>query len=142
VSVCDRGWTTTVSVYKSSPQSIAAIRRIRMTVGLHPSPTAPEADIKTFPFPPPNYRKNRRLYRGVCFRKFPKLLGTKAQNVRTEVLGFLTSGKGVNTRIDNLKVHTVDYDTRTTSIGTTARSGWLEWRSHECRRSRVSLVMT
>jgi len=24
-----------------------------MTVGSHPSPTAPEANIKTFPFPPP-----------------------------------------------------------------------------------------
>jgi hypothetical protein len=47
------GWTTTVSVYKSSPQNIAAVRRIEMTVGSHPSPTAPEADIKIFPSPHP-----------------------------------------------------------------------------------------
>jgi hypothetical protein len=83
----------------------------------------PEADIKTFPSP-------RQLYRGTCFRKFPKLSGTKVQNVRTGV--FLTSGKGVNTWTDNLRVHTVGSDTRTTSVGTTARSGWLEWRSHGC----------
>jgi len=133
VSVCDGGWTTTVSVYKPSPQSIAAIWRVGMTVESHPSPTAPEVDIKTFPSPrPPHYRKNRRLYRGACFRKFPKLSGTKVQNVRIEVLGFLTSGKGVNTRTDNLKVHTAGSDTRTTLVGTTARSGWLEWRSHGC----------
>jgi hypothetical protein len=122
-----------VSVYKPSPQSIATVRRVGMTVGSHPSPTAPEADIKTFPSPPPpNYQKNRQLYRGACFRKFPKLLGTKVQNVRTKVLGFLTLGKGVNTRTDNLRVHTAGSDTRTTSVETTTRSGWLEWRSHGC----------
>jgi hypothetical protein len=128
VSVCDGGWTTTVSVYKPSPQIIAAIQRVGMMVGSHPSPTAPEADIKTFPSPP-HYRKNRRLYREACFRKFPKLLGTKVQNVRTGVLGFLTSDKRVNTRTDNLRVHTAGSDTRTTSVGTTVRSGW---RSHGC----------
>jgi hypothetical protein len=116
-----------VSVYKLSPQSIAAVRRVGMTIKLHPSPTAPEADIKTFPPPPPppppHYQKNRRLYRGACFQKFPKILGTKVQNVRTEVLGFLTSSKGVNTRTDNLRVHTAGSDTCTTSVGTTARSG-------------------
>jgi len=124
--VCDGGWTTTVSMYKPSPQSITTVRRVGMTVG-------PEANIKTFSPPPPsNYRKNRRLYRGVCFRKFPKLSGTKVQNVRTGVLGFLTSGKGVNTQTDNLRVHTTSSDTRTMSVGTTSRSGWLEWRSREC----------
>jgi hypothetical protein len=100
-----QGWTTTVFVYKPSPQNIAAVRRVGMTVGSHPFPTAPKADIKTFPSPPPlppYYRKNRRLYRGACFQKFPKLSGTKVQNVKTGVLGFLMSGKGVNTRTDNL----------------------------------------
>jgi hypothetical protein len=90
-----------------------------MTVGSHPSPT-------------PHYRKKWRLYKGTCFRKFPKLSGTKVQNVRTGVLGFLTSGKGVNTRTDNLRVHTTNSDTCTTSVGTTARSGCLEWRGHGC----------
>jgi len=42
------------------------------------------------------------------------------------------SDKGVNTRTDNLRVHTAGSDTRTMSVGTTARSGWLEWRSHGC----------
>ncbi len=131
--VGDGGWTTTISVYKPSPQSNAAVRRVGMMVGSHPSPTAPKADIKTFPSPPPrHYRKNRRLYRGTCFLNFPKLSGTKVQNVRIGVLGFLTSGKGVNTRTDHLRVHTAGSDTRTTSVRTTARSGWLEWHSHGC----------
>ncbi len=125
------GWTSTVSVYKSSSQSIAAVRSVGMTVESHPSPTAPEVNIKTFPSPP-HYPKNRRLYRGTCFRKFSKLLRTKIQNVKTEVLGFVTSGKGVNTRTNNLRVHTADFDTGTTSIRITACSGWLEWRSHGC----------
>jgi hypothetical protein len=30
--------------------------------------------------------------------------------------------KGVNTRTDNLRVHTASFDTRTTSVGTTALS--------------------
>jgi hypothetical protein len=32
------------------------------------------------------------------------------------------SGKGVNTRTDNLRVHTVGSNTRTTSVGTTTLS--------------------
>jgi hypothetical protein len=32
------------------------------------------------------------------------------------------SGKGVNTRTDNLRVHTAGSDTRTTSVGTTTLS--------------------
>jgi len=119
-------------VYKSSSQSIAIVRRVGMTIGSHPSPTAPKADIKTFPSLAPHYRKNQRLYRGTCFRKFPKLSGTKVQNVRTGVLGFLMLSKGINTRTNNLRVHTTGSDTRTTSVGTTARSRWLEWRSHGC----------
>jgi hypothetical protein len=42
------------------------------------------------------------------------------------------SGKGVNTRTDNLRVHTAGSDTCTTSVGTTTRLGWLERRSHGC----------
>jgi hypothetical protein len=86
---------------------------------------------KNLPFPP-HYWKNQRLYKGACFRKFSKLSGTKVQNVKTRVLGFLTSGKGVNTQTDNLRVHTAGSDTRTMSVETTARSGWLEWRNHGC----------
>jgi hypothetical protein len=33
-----------------------------------------------------------------------------------------TLSKGVNTRIDNMRVHMVVFDTRTTSVGTTALS--------------------
>jgi len=128
VSVCDGGWTTTVSMYKSSPQSIAAVRRVGMMVESHRT----RGGYKNLPLPPPHYQKNRRLYRGTCFWKFPKLSRTKVQNVKIEVLGFLTSGKGVNTWTNNLRVHTTGFDTHTTSVRTTARSGWLEWRSHGC----------
>jgi len=93
---------------------------------------------KNLPLPPP-YRKNRRLYRKACFQKFRKLSGTKVQNVKTGVLGFLTSGKGVNTRIDNLRVHMAGSDTHTTSVGTTARSGWLERRSHGCTKVKGTI---
>jgi hypothetical protein len=114
-----------------------------MTVRSHPFPTTPKANKKTFPSPPPpHYQKNRWLYRGACFQKFPKLSGIKVQNVRTEVLGFFTSGKGVNTRTDNMRIHTTGSDIRTTSVGTTARSGWLEWCSHGCPKvtSTTSII--
>ncbi len=133
-----RGWTNTVSVYKLSPQNIAVIRRVGMTVELHPSPTAPEADIKTSP---PHYRQNQRLYRRTCFQKFPKLSGTKVQNVRIGVLGFLTSTKEVNTWNDNLRVHTASFDTRTTSVGTTAHWGGWSGVATGVWRSRVPLVI-
>ncbi len=134
MSVYDGGWTTTVSVYKSSPQSIAAVRRVGMMIESHPSPTAPLGVLKNFPLPPPppHYQKNRQLYRRTCFRKFPKLSRTKVQNVRIRVLGFLMSNKGINNRTDNLRVHTAGSDIHTTSVGTTMCSGWLEWRSHRC----------
>jgi hypothetical protein len=123
VSIWDGGWTTTISVYKPSPQSIATVRRVGMTFESHPSPTAPEADIKTFPSPPPLPKEP------TCFRKFPKISGTKIQNVRTGVLGFFMLGKGINTRTDNLRVHTAGSNTRITSVGTTTHSRWLEWPS-------------
>jgi len=34
----------------------------------------------------------------------------------------------------NLRVHTAGSDIRTTSVGTTARSRWLEWHNHGCRK--------
>ncbi len=131
MSVSDGGWTTTVSVYKLSPQSIAAVRRVGMTVRSHPSPIAPEADIKAFPSPPTTERTDGYIEERV-FRKFPKLSRTKVQNVKIEVLSFFMSGKGINTRIDNLRVHMAGSDTRTTSVETTACLGWPEWCNHGC----------
>jgi hypothetical protein len=70
-----------------SPQSIAAVQREGMTVGSHPSPTTPEVDIKTFPSAP-HYRKNRRLYRGACFRKFSKTFGNQGSKCQNWGFGF------------------------------------------------------
>jgi len=112
-----------------------------MTVGSHPSPTAPEADIKTFLSPPaPTTEKIGGYIEERVFGNF--LSGTKVQNVKIGVLGFFTSGKGVNTRTDNLRVHTTGSNTRTTSVGTTARSGWLEWRSHGCPKVTGTTSLT
>jgi hypothetical protein len=91
--------------------------------------------------PPPHYQKNRRLYRKTCFRKFSKLSGTKVQNVKTGVLGFLTLGKGINTRTDNLRY------TWLILIPAQRRSGPLRIRggwngvATGVRRSRVPLVL-
>jgi hypothetical protein len=81
-----------------------------------------KGEYKNLSLPPPHYQKNRRLYRGTCFQKISKLSGIKVQNVKTGVLGFLMSSKGVNTKTDNLRVHMAGSDIRTTSIGTIARS--------------------
>jgi hypothetical protein len=129
VSVCDGGWTTTVSVpTRCTNQDLISIKHCSRSKGRNDGRIASHSHrtrggYKNLPLPPPHYQKNRRLYRGACFRKFPKLLGTKVQNVKTGVLGFLTpSGKGVNTRTNNLRVHTTGSYTRTTSVGTTALS--------------------
>jgi len=125
VSICYGDWTTTIFVYKPPPQSIAVVRRVGMTVGSHPSPTAPEADIKTFPSPlPPTTKRTDGYIEERVFENF--------QNFREPRFKMSEPGKGVNTRTNNLRVHTADSNTRTTSIGTTARSRWLEWRSHRC----------
>jgi hypothetical protein len=70
---------------------------------------------KNLPLPPPTTKRSGGY--------IEELSRTKVQNVRTGVLGFLLpSGKGVNTRTDNLRVHTAGSDTRTTSVGTIALS--------------------
>jgi hypothetical protein len=105
-----------------SPQSIAAVWREGMTVGSHPSPNTPEADIKTFPSPPPTERTGGYIEERVFgnFQNFREL------RFKMSKPGFWvfspSSGKGVNTRTDNLRVHTANSDTRTTSIGTIALS--------------------
>ncbi len=104
-----------------SPQSIVAVQREGMTVRSHLSPTAPKADIKTFPSP--HYRKNRWLYKGRVFENFQNFRKSKFKMLE---LGFwifsAPSVKGVNTQIDNLRVHIVDSNTHIMSVGTTALS--------------------
>jgi hypothetical protein len=96
---------------------------------------------KNLPLPPPHTIEKTDGYIGVCFQKFPKLSGTKVQNVRTGVLGFLMSGKGVNTRTDNLKVHmAVLIPAQRRSGSLRVRGGW-SGVATGVRRSRVSLVV-
>ncbi len=92
-----------------------------MMVGSHPSPTALEANIKTFPSPPTE-RTNGDIEECV-FGNFQNFREPRFKMSEPGFWVFSTlSGKGVNTQTDNLRVHIADSDTRTTSVGTTALS--------------------
>jgi hypothetical protein len=119
-----------VLVNKSFPQSIAIVWRVRMTIESHFSPIASKTNTKTFPSSLITERIDGYIEKHVfeIFQNFQ----IKVQNVRTGVLSFLTSGKRVNTRTENLRIHTTNSNTRTTSVGITTRSRWLEWHSHKC----------
>jgi hypothetical protein len=92
--------------------------------GPDPSPTAPEADIKTFPSPPPPTTERTGSYIEACV--FGNFQNFREPRFKMSESGFWVfsppSGKGVNTRTDNLRVHTAGFDTRTTSVGTTTLS--------------------
>jgi hypothetical protein len=93
-----------------------------MMVESHPSPTAPEADIKTFPSPPTTKRTGGYIEE----RVFGNFQNFQESRFKMSKLGFWVfsppSGKGVNTRIDNMRVHTAGSHTRTTSVGITTLS--------------------
>ncbi len=94
-----------------------------MTVGSHPSPSAPGADIKTFPSPPPTTKRTGGYIEKRVFENFQNFWEPRFKLSEPGFWVFsLPSGKGVNTRTDNLRVHTAGFDTRTMSVGTTARS--------------------
>jgi hypothetical protein len=93
-----------------------------MMVGSHPSPTAPEADIKTFLSPPTTERTGGYIEEHV-FKNFQNFRELKFKMSEPGFWVFSPpSGKGVNTRTNNLRVHTANSDTRTTSVETTALS--------------------
>jgi len=89
-----------------SPQSIATVRREGMTVGSHPSPTAPEADIKTFPSPP-TPPTTERIGGYIEERVFGNFQNFREPKFKMSEPGFWvfspSSGKGANTRTDNLR---------------------------------------
>jgi len=94
---------------------------------------APEADIKTFPSPAPTTERTDDYIEERVFGNFQNFWEPRFKMLEPGFWVFSPpSGKGVNTRTDNLRVHTASSNTRTTSVRTTAYSGWLEWRSHEC----------
>jgi hypothetical protein len=90
-----------------------------MTVGSHPSPTTAEADIK--PSLPTeridNYIEERVFENFQNFRESRFKMSEPRFSIFSP-----SSGKGVNTRTDNLRVHTADFDTRTMSVGITTLS--------------------
>jgi hypothetical protein len=93
-----------------------------MMVESHPSPITPEADIKTFPSPPTIKRTGGYIEE----RVFENFQNFRKPRFKMSKPGFSvfspSSGKGVNTRTDNLRVHTTGFDTRTTSVRTTVLS--------------------
>jgi hypothetical protein len=93
-----------------------------MTVGSHPFPTASEADIKSFPSPPTIERTGGYIEERV-FKNFQNFREPRFKMSKPGFWVFSPpSGKGVNTRTDNLRIHTASSNTRTTSVKTTALS--------------------
>ncbi len=91
--------------------------------GPNPSLTAPEADIKTFPSPPPTTKKTGDYIEMHVFENFQNFREPRFKMSKPGFWVFSPpSRKGVNTRTNNLKVHTAGSDTRTMSVGTTALS--------------------
>ncbi len=78
---------------------------------------------KNRPLPPPPHT-TERTGGYIEARVFENFQNFREPRFKMSELGFWVfsppSGKGVNTRIDNLRVHTAGSDTRTTSVGTTA----------------------
>jgi hypothetical protein len=94
-----------------------------MMIGSHPFPTAPKADIKTFPSPPPTTERTGDYIEERVFRNFQNFREPSFKILEPGFWVFsLPLGKGVNTQIDNLKVHTTGSDTRTTLVETTVLS--------------------
>jgi hypothetical protein len=96
-----------------------------MTVESHPFPTALEADKKTTPPPPPPPTTERTggYIEELVFGNFQNFQEPRFKMSEPRFWVFSPPlSKGVNTRTDNLRVHTTSSDTRTTSIGTIALS--------------------
>jgi len=88
-----------------------------MTVGSHPFPTAPKADIKTFPSPPTTERTGGYIEE----RVFGNFQNFREPRFKMSKPGFWVFspplGKGVNTWTDNLRVHMANFDTRQRQSG-------------------------
>jgi hypothetical protein len=78
---------------------------------------------KNLPLPPPT---TERIGGYMEERVFGNFQNFREPRFKMSKSGFWVfsplSSKGVNTRTDNLRVHTASFDTRTTSVGTTALS--------------------
>jgi len=81
--------------------------------------------------PPPALPKEPTVIYRSMFLEISKTFGNQGSKCQNRGFGF-SHDKGVNTRTNNLRVHTAGSNTPTTSVETTTRSGWLEWRNHEC----------
>jgi hypothetical protein len=139
VLVCDGGWTTTVSApAMCTNQDLISTKHRSRSKGRNDGRIASfshrtRGEYKNLPLLPPTTERTGGYIEERVFGNFQNF---REPSFKMSKPGFWvfspSSGKGVNTRTDNLRVHMAGSDTRTMSVGTTARSGWLEWRSHGC----------
>jgi len=128
VLVCDEGWTTTVSApARCTNQDLISTKHRNCPKGRNDGRIASfshrtRGGYKNLPLPPTTERTGGYIEE----RVFGNFQNFREPRFKMSEPGFWVfsppSGKGVNTRTNNLRVHTAGFDTRTTSVGTTALS--------------------
>jgi hypothetical protein len=142
VLVCDGGWTTTVSApTRCTNQDLISTKHRIHPKGRNDGRIASlshrtRGGYKNLPLPSPPPPTTERMGGYIEERVFGNFQNLREPRFKMSEPGFWvfspSLGKGVNTWTNNLRVHTVGSDTRTMLVETTARLGWLEWRSHGC----------
>jgi hypothetical protein len=129
VLVCDRGWTTMVSApAKCTNQDSISTKHRSRSKGRNDGRIASlshctKGGYKNLSPPPPTTERTGGYIEEPVFENFQNF---REPRFKMSEPGFWVfsppSGKGVNTRTNNLRVHTAGSNTRTTSVGTTALS--------------------
>ncbi len=126
MSVCDGGWTTTVSApARCTNQDLISTKHRSRPKGRNDGRIASlshrtRGGYKNLP-PPPTTRTGSYIEEHV-FGNFQNFWEPRFKMSEPRFWVFSPpSGEGVNTRTDNLRVHTAGFDTRTL-VGTTALS--------------------
>ncbi len=128
VSICDGGWTTTVSApARCTNQDLISIKHYSRPKGRNDGRIASHSHCtrggyKNLPLPPTTERTGGYIEERV-FENFQNFWEPRFKMSKPGFWVFSPpSGKGVSTRTNNLRVHTAGFYTRTTSVGTTALS--------------------
>jgi len=135
--VYDGGWTTTISASaRCTNQDLISTKHHSRSKGRNDDRIASLSHRTRGRYknlPPPTTERTDGYIEEHVFGNFQNFREPRFKMLKPGFWVFSpSSGKGVNTRTDNLRVHMAGSDTRTTSVGTTPRSGWLEWHSHGC----------
>ncbi len=129
MSVYDGGWTTTVSApAKCTNQDLISTKHCSRPKGRNDGRIASlshrtRGKYKNLPFLPPTTERTGGCIEELVFGNFQNFREPRFKMSKPGFWVFSPpSGKGVNTRTDNLRVHTTGPDTRTTSVETTTLS--------------------